>query len=723
LPPNAPRRRVEVLLTLFLVCAAGLLISTVLLLLLGHRLRIGAWPLGIAISVVVAVGAGQAARTIWEIPPHPVVRGEIVLVVAGSLIALTRRDWNPIGQVFFGAFVASALVYLAFGLYVTFGTNLSVPATVASFVLFLLELAGLTLATSFAFESLDVTTRVRWRRPIPDPDSDYRPFVSLQIAAYNEPPDMLIETIDSVAAIDYPNFELVVIDNNTKDAEVWQPVEEHCRNIERVTFVHVDDWPGFKAGALNLVLREHTDPRTEVVGVIDADYRVDPAYLSSLVGYFADPTVAYVQSPQDYREWEGDAYLTACYDAYRYFFTTTMPSRNERNSIIFAGTMGLLRRAVLERLGGWDEWCITEDAETSLRILKEGYSGIYVAKSFGQGIMPLTFGSFKSQRFRWCFGGMQILRQHWRELMPWKASQKNRLTLPQRIDYLLGGVQWLNDLIYLGFTAVLLGSAVVLSTKGHLGLRPLIGAAAVLPVALIASGLLRAAWALRERTGIGVKRSLLAFANWLSVSWTVALACAQGLVRRRGVFMRTPKSAERRDALSALWTTRAETSIAVALWGAGALTAAAGRATPFLLVLFAWQGSVYATAPMMSLLSTRTTLSPELERRRATEWMRDRFGQVGPYLVGAAATVGVVMLLGALIGVGGSNPGPRAENPFVLPTKRHHAPAVSRSVVPTTVAPAPVPTTVSPTPTPTPSASTTPSPTASPTPSPTAAPS
>ena len=142
----------------------------------------------------------------------------------------------------------------------------------------------------------------------------------------------------------------------------------------------MDGVSGYKAGALNLVLREHTDPRAELIGPVDADYLVDPAYLHALVGYFADENIAFVQSPQDYRDYDGDPYLEACYDAYKYFFTTTMPSRNQRNSIIFAGTMGLLRRDLLEKLGGWNEWCITEDAETSLRLLMNGYSGIYVAK-------------------------------------------------------------------------------------------------------------------------------------------------------------------------------------------------------------------------------------------------------------------------------------------------------------------------------------------------------
>src|SRR5207302_2626865 len=141
-----------------------------------------------------------------------------------------------------------------------------------------------------------------------------------------------------------------------------------------------------------------------------------------------------------------------------------------------------------------------------------------------------TFASFKSQRFRWCFGGMQILRLHWRDLLPWRGDPDNHLTKAQRLDYLLGSVQWMNDLAYLGFAAVLLATAVLLTVTGHVAIRPLLGATVLLPAALIASGLVRALWALRLRTKIGLKRSVLAFLNWLSVSWTVAVACVQGLI-------------------------------------------------------------------------------------------------------------------------------------------------------------------------------------------------
>ncbi len=655
-------------------------------------------------------------------PPRPVLEGEGLAFALSLLVVAARPQWNPVGQAFLGALLSAVLVYLAFGLYVTFGTGLSAVAAAASFVLFLFELAALFLAASFAFESLDVICRVKWDRPIPSPDPAHRPFVSLHIAAYNEPADMLIQTIQSAEGIDYPNYEVVVIDNNTTDPEVWKPVEEYCSRRPRVKFVHVENLPGYKSGALNYLMHEQVlDAQAEIIGVIDADYLVDPSYLSSLVGYFSDPRVAFVQSPQDYREWEGDPYLTACYDAYRYFFATTMPSRNQRNSIIFAGTMGLLRRDVIEKLGGWNEWCITEDAEASLRMLKEGYEGVYVARSFGAGIMPLTFASFKSQRFRWCFGGMQILRLHWRDVMPWRRDPSNHLSFGQRMDYFLGGVQWLNDLIYLGFTAILLASAVILVRTGHIALRPLLGAAVLLPAALIGSGLIRALWALRVQTGIGVKRALLAFLNWLSVSWTVAMACVQGLVRKQGVFLRTPKSGERRDPLSALWTARTETLLAGTMWGLAGVAAASGRATPFLLGLLAWQGAVYASAPVMSLMSARTKLAEPLERRRRTEWMRERVNRVVPYLIGAAVTVVAVLAVGALVGVGGSHPGASARNPFVVP---HRAPG-QKGPLGNLIGGGPAPT-VTPSPTPsvtssgTPSVTPSPTTTVSPTPSPAA---
>jgi hypothetical protein len=162
---------------------------------------------------------------------------------------------------------------------------------------------------------------------------------------------------------------------------------------------------------------------------------------------------------------------------------------------------------------------------------------------------------------------MQILRQHWKSLMPWDRSPDNHLSIVQRLDYLIGGVQWLNDFVLLYFTIVLLTILGLLLSGHSVAIRPLIGPTVLLPGALLVSGLLRAVWALRQRTHISYRRAFLAFVNWLSLSWTVALACIQGLLRREGVFLRTPKT-ESHDKLSAaLLAARAETLIWLLLWG------------------------------------------------------------------------------------------------------------------------------------------------------------
>jgi glycosyltransferase involved in cell wall biosynthesis len=653
------------LFSLLITCVVALLATTALIIALGHRIRVTSRVMGLLSGLAVAAVSGEVAAQLWSLPPQNVVIAQCALVLMTVVVVIARPQWNPVGQVFFASFLASGLIYLALAAYITVAGSLSAVGMAASALLFCFELIALFLSASFAFEGCDALCRKRWHRVISEPDPTYLPFVSLQVPAYNEPPDMLIQTIQSLEAIDYPNLEIVVIDNNTEDPETWHPVEEYCRDKPRVKFVHAIV-EGFKAGALNLVMREHMDPQAEIIGVVDADYLVEPDYLKRVVGYFADSNIAFVQTPQDYREFEGDAYLTACYDAYNYFFRTSMPSRDERNSIIFAGTMGLIRRSALGELGGWGEECITEDAETSLRLLKAGYSGLYIARSFGRGIMPLTFASFKAQRFRWALGGIQILRMHWRELLPWPRDPSNHLTTAQRLDYFLGSFQWMNDLVYLGFTVVLLVTAGLVMTQGGVELRPLVGAVVLLPAALIVTGLIRALWSLRQRTGIGLKRSVLAFANWLSVSWTVARACLQGLISGKAAFLRTPKVSERQGLLDAFRAARMETLLTIALWGSGAAIALSGRGTTFLFVLFAWQGFVYATATFMSWLNVHTELSAQLERRRRTEHLRNRLATLAP--VGAAAA-GVVLVgaVAALLAVGGSNPGRQPANPFDPP--------------------------------------------------------
>jgi cellulose synthase/poly-beta-1,6-N-acetylglucosamine synthase-like glycosyltransferase len=673
------------LFAVFMVCALELAITLALLLLLGSRVRFSSRIVGMLLGAGAVYAAGWIADRIWTLASAPRLAAEAFVLAVTIVVVLARPVWNPIGQVFFGGYVAAALAYLAFAAGVTVAGGLSLIASVASALLFVLEATALALTASFAFETCDVLCRTRHSRRFPERDPAYRPFVSLQIPAYNEPPEMLIETIETAEAIDYPSFEIVVIDNNTEDAETWRPVEEYCSTRPNVTFAHVAPLEGYKSGALNHALESLTDPRAEVIGIVDSDYLIRSDYLEQTVGYFADPNVAFVQTPQDYREYEGNPYFTACYDAYRYFFSMSMPSRNERNSIIFAGTMGLLRRRAIDSIGGWDEWTITEDAEASLRMLRAGWSGLYLSQSYGRGIMPLTFSALKSQRYRWCFGGMQILRRHWRSLMPWDLSVENRLTTAQRLDYLVSGVQWLNDLVYLCFTLVLLVIGGFLLAGNQVPIRPFVGPTILLPAALLASGLIRAIWALRQREHISYRRAALAFANWLSLSFTVARACIEGLTRREGAFLRTPKVGRVHKLRAALVAARGETIVAAILAGVAVGLAGFAHASVLVIALVAWQACVYASSPVMSWLNQRAELTPELERRRRSEERRERLATVAKRasLASAGAAAGAAATFAAVVAFGAAHPG-NPSNPLRIPHRSSSPPQQQRRAPATT---------------------------------------
>ncbi|MBT8049908.1 MAG: glycosyltransferase, partial [Gammaproteobacteria bacterium] len=260
---------------------------------------------------------------------------------------------------------------------------------------------------------------LRLRQPQPN---DRLPKVSIHVPIYNEPPEMVIASLEALARLDYPDFEVLVVDNNTRDPAMWQPVGAHCRRLGgRFRFFHVAPLAGFKAGALNFAL-EHTHPAAEVIGVIDSDYQVEPSWLRELAPLFTDPDITIVQAPQDYRDGHESLFKAMCQAEYRGFFQIGMVTRNERDAIIQHGTMTLVRRSSLVSVDGWSEWCITEDAELGLKLFEQGHSAIYIARSYGRGLVPNTFLDFKKQRFRWAYGAMLILRAHLAELLGLRRS-------------------------------------------------------------------------------------------------------------------------------------------------------------------------------------------------------------------------------------------------------------------------------------------------------------
>ena len=411
-------------------------------------------------------------------------------------------------------------------------------------------------------EALWVKNRRRKLMPIAVVDAPL-PMVSVHVPAYNEPPEMLIQTLEALANLDYPNYEVIVIDNNTKDANVWRPVQKYCRRLGlHFRFFHEDTLAGFKAGALNYALKR-TNPRAQVVAVIDSDYIVDRNWLRDLAPQFLQPNVAIVQAPQDYRDNQDNIFKSMTYAEYRGFFHIGMVTRNERNAIIQHGTMTMVRRTALEEIGGWGEWCIAEDAELGLRIFQHRYDAVYVEHSYGKGLMPDSFGDYKKQRFRWAYGAVQIMRCHAGELF---GSRDSKLTAGQRYHFLAGWFPWIADGFNLIFTVAAIAWSIAMIVAPDKIDPPLIIFTA-LPLTLFLFRAAKFVDLYRSSRIVATTRQIIG-AAWagLSLSHTVARAMLMGLTTDDKPFFRTPKLAGAPTIVNALAEAREELILMLVLW-------------------------------------------------------------------------------------------------------------------------------------------------------------
>jgi len=389
--------------------------------------------------------------------------------------------------------------------------------------------------------------------------------VSIHLPIHNEPANMVIETLTALSHLDYPAFEVIVVDNNTLDENIWEPVQNHCVKLGvQFKFFHLDNWPGYKAGALNFAL-EKTSSDADIVAVIDSDYLVNPDWLRDLAPQFSNHNTAIVQAPQDYRDGAISTFKSMCYDEYKGFFFIGMVTRNERNAIIQHGTMTMIRKKVLIEVGGWGEWCITEDAELGLRIFENGYDAVYISKSYGKGLTPDTYMDYKKQRFRWAYGAMQIMKHHIKEL---SGRKESKLSKGQRFHFFAGWLPWIADGANLVFTSIALMWSAGMIFYADIVDPPLI-MFSLLPITLFCFKAAKVVYLYRGIQVVGSSLQVLsATLAGLALSHTVAKAMITGLFTKDIPFFRTPKMVNTNQVFKAVMSTREETLLMLLLWSA-----------------------------------------------------------------------------------------------------------------------------------------------------------
>jgi exo-beta-1,3-glucanase (GH17 family)/cellulose synthase/poly-beta-1,6-N-acetylglucosamine synthase-like glycosyltransferase len=471
----------------------------------------------------------------------------VIALLVGILMSLPilRLDQPTVMQAFVlsaaangvGAWAATVFAYWQ-GHYFVFGSAFALTLGLILLVpLVLIAMARIEEIAAIAFGRgpRRLIAKPELLAPATIGDSVTFPKVSIHIPAYFEPVDMLKQTLDAVARLDYPNFECVVIINNTPDPAFWQPIQDHCRTLgERFKFINAEKVKGFKAGALRIAM-DRTAADAEIIGIIDADYVVQPDWLKDLVPVFADPRVGLVQAPQEHRDGDRSLMHYIMNGEYAGFFDIGMVQRNEFNAIIVHGTMCLIRRSAMDMAGGWAGDTICEDTDLGLAIIEHGWLTHYTNHRYGHGLLPDTYEAFKKQRHRWAYGGFQIVKKHWRRFLPGAS----RLTQDQRREFGLGWLNWLGAESLGVLVAILNLIWVPIVAFADIAIPDKILTLPIIAAFVVSLAHFLALYRLRVKIKAG--QMLGAMIAAMSVQWTVSRAVAQGLITEHLPFARTSK--------------------------------------------------------------------------------------------------------------------------------------------------------------------------------------
>lgn len=253
--------------------------------------------------------------------------------------------------------------------------------------------------------------------------------------------DILITTWNEPAQI--LRHTLLAAKNVRRVGKIWL-LDDGCRpEMEAlaaelgVEYLARTDRSHAKAGNINHALGHVT---ADFVALFDCDHAPAPDFLERTLGYFIDPGIAFVQTPQDF--YNVDSFQHRTSSAHReawheqtLFYRVIQAGKYYWNSTFFCGSCAVLRTSALADIGGIATGTITEDMHTSLRFHKRGWSAAYHAEALAFGLSPMDIEQYEVQRLRWGRGAMQVWRKE-------RILTTQGLSFAQRIAYFTSAVTY-----------------------------------------------------------------------------------------------------------------------------------------------------------------------------------------------------------------------------------------------------------------------------------------
>lgn len=231
------------------------------------------------------------------------------------------------------------------------------------------------------------------------------PLVSIIVPAFNEEINS-VRTINSLLNQDYPNFEIIFVDDGSKD-QTFQKVSDAFTDESAVKIFSKPN--GGKASALNYGIQQS---QAEIVVCIDADTQLKSDAVSHLVKKFGDQKVAAVAGNVKVgneinmiTRWQSIEYITSQNFDRRAFDLLNCIT-------VVPGAIGAFKRESVEAAGGFTMDTLAEDCDLTMRLLRCGYTITNCTEAVSYTEAPETVRQFMNQRFRWSFGVMQCFWKH-----------------------------------------------------------------------------------------------------------------------------------------------------------------------------------------------------------------------------------------------------------------------------------------------------------------------
>lgn len=282
-----------------------------------------------------------------------------------------------------------------------------------------------------------------WETRVPHEFTEsYTPPVDVYITVAGEPKSVVAKTVKAAVAMDYPDYRIFILnDGKVANKTNWHEMEDLAREYKEygVRCITREIPGGAKAGNINHALQVTKAP---FVAILDCDHIPNRYFLSRTVGYFGDETVAFVQSPQYYRNHTRSFVANAAWQQQTLFFGPICRGKDRLNSLFMCGTNMVIRRKALEAVGGMKQDSITEDLLTSLIMHARGWRSVYVPRILARGLAPEDLGAYWQQQFRWARGSMEVL-------LKYNPLFMKGLSWSQRIQYLASVTYYLTGVVVL----------------------------------------------------------------------------------------------------------------------------------------------------------------------------------------------------------------------------------------------------------------------------------